>query len=193
MKPIKMGKLITSVIATLLLLAMCGCNAEKRTANKDNRAIERVSAKKSLLNRLKANIDSLYPCIVDTTVKYIKGKTDSLYFIDFQAIDTVNRKRIIDSIGECDLTAAFDAGYNAKKKLVITIHDTLVTTVVNRRELDICNDARVAAVIKAAQQESAKNIYKEDRQVAYGIIALLLVMLVGSNLLWFRFKILKPV
>ena len=187
------SKLFYIIILMLVILAFLGCNPAKKIARKDDAAIERVTAKRSLLNRIKAPIDSLWPCIVDTAIVYRKGKTDSLYFIDFQPIDTVNRKRIIDSIGNCDLSAAFDAGVNScsKKRLIINHYDTLIKTEVDRKGLDICNDARAAAENKAASNQSKADLYRSDRQVCIYFIIGLLILLIGSNILWMRFKLIK--
>jgi len=67
------------IIATILcLILVLSCNSEKRIARKDNAAIERVTAKRSSIEKLIPVLKALYPDSKDTLIT-IKIDTLSLF------------------------------------------------------------------------------------------------------------------
>jgi hypothetical protein len=84
------------LIAVFLLVFFTGCNTEKRIIKKDNTAIERVTAKRSLLDKIAPVIQGIYPCANDTFFSHTK---DTLISHDtaisyIHSSDTVNKVRI---------------------------------------------------------------------------------------------------
>jgi hypothetical protein len=78
------------------LMALTGCNAEKKAARKDNAALERVKASRKLLDNVAPVIQGLYPCANDT---FFRTKRDTLIKYDTESVlvqstDTINKVRV---------------------------------------------------------------------------------------------------
>ena len=90
-----------AIMAFMILLFMClifatGCNTEKKATKKDNAAIERVTGKRSLLDKIAPVIQGIYPCANDTV---FKTNRDTLIMYDTASVlvastDTINKVRV---------------------------------------------------------------------------------------------------
>lgn len=76
----------------ILFLVFYSCNSEKKIARKDEAALQRVTAKRDLINRIVPVVRYLYPCINDTL---IKRDTSIQYDTSYNVIthvDTLTKK-----------------------------------------------------------------------------------------------------
>jgi len=195
--------LLAIIVASLLLIS---CS----TTRKDQKAVERVTASRSLLNQVKAPVDSLWPCIVDTVTKFRPGKTDSIAYAVLVPIeiDTVDRQRLLDSMlqsGICWESAktVYNEGFSAARKQMKDIKipmkapDTVEVTLIDRRGLDIANAARLSAQQEAATlrgtiatlQSTAEDYKKERNKWMWPFIGLLLAVGITAGVYFYlRFK-----
>ena len=183
--------LLALAVASLLLIS-CRSTRER----KDDRAVNRVTASRPLLSKVKAPVDSLWPCIVDTVTRFKPGRVDSIPYEVLVPIeiDTVSRQRLLDSMlqsGVCwdAAKAAYNQGFkDAKKKLEnvkipVSAPDTIYNTVVDRRGLDIANAARLFAEHQTATlqgtistlQSTADSYRKERNKWMWSFISLLVL------------------
>ena len=176
---------------------------------KDTAAVNRVTASKPLLKKVKPAVDSLWPCSMDTTSEYRKGKIDSIPYEVYVPlfIDTVNRNHIRDSIIarldpqlDTSLAAiqqvaddAYNEGFKAARKqfkdvkVPVPAPDTTIQKYRNNRELDICNDALRNAEDRVIQEDTKAKGYKHERNILFWIVLGLTIGL-GASL----FLKLKP-
>jgi hypothetical protein len=104
---------------------------------KDNAAVERVTAKRPLIDRVRPFVMDLYPCANDTIQVWMPGQVDSVPY----AVPVLNQEElnnIIDSLGmeyqgQCDeaLRKAYLEG-RASVKIPKRKPDTLRLTIVDR-------------------------------------------------------------
>lgn len=153
-------------------------------ATKDIKAVERVTASRTLLNRVKPAVDSLWPAVCDTSTKFRPGRIDSILYSVYvpMLVDTTNRKRLLDSLvgsdGICweSGKVAYNLGFQDAKKLMKDVKipkpapDTVDNTVVNRRGLEIANDARKTAEFKVASLQATADGFKKERNVLFWIV-----------------------
>lgn len=149
-------KTISLKAGVLLALAfLISCSAEKRIERKDNAAVERVRAKKSLLDKVKPQLDTLYPCKIDTNPKFLPGRVDSVpypvlvpLFPDSSAIkklkDSIAKLKIDSARAEDMFASGYAKGYNvaanlfSNLKVPVKAPDTLLNTVIDRKDLNSC-------------------------------------------------------
>lgn len=190
------------MIMALALVVSC------KTA-KDTSAVNRVLASKPLLNKVKPAVDSLWPCSWDSTSEYHPGKIDSIPYEVYSPIfiDTLDRKRIVDSVirvtdPQIDSSVAnlqqiaidsYNEGFKDAKakfkdvKIPVPAPDTSIKKLRDNRELDICNEARQAAEDKLIQAQTKAEGWKKERNILFWLV-LGLVAGLGASL----FIKLKP-
>jgi hypothetical protein len=195
----KISNKTAGVILAFAVLVSCS------TVKKDNAAIERVTAKRSLLNKVKPVVDSLWPCIIDTNKRLIPGRIDSIPYAVYvpiqldsiaveKSIAAIDTSKIFHKAYKLGYTAGFDDAKKALLNLKIPVHtpDTLLTSLINNRPLDIANKALATAEQELSAQQALAVSYKTDRNKAITIgsivSAILLILLVGSNIAWLKSK-----
>ena len=190
---------------------MTGCNAAKQSARKDKAALERVTAKRALIDSVAPIVFGLYPCANDTVITLLSGGIDSVPY-PIPVLDEARRKAIIDSLNNvyADLSLdvaneAYDLGFNAaiesvrNAKVPVKRPDTLVNTIVDRQLHDQYEKQIAALREKNAALEEAsaqKSIQlseekKETRTFLWYFIAAVAACVV-SNALWVYGKFKKP-
>lgn len=108
--------------AAIVVVAITGCAISKQ----DQRALDRVQAKRSLVDKMLPVIQDLYPCVADTIAVIIPGGVDSVYY-PVPEIDTVYDRRSGYAQGFIDGQLSI-----SKKKYAVMLPDTILKTVIDR-------------------------------------------------------------
>ena len=209
-------KRILGLIIIFLILIWAAICFSSCTVIRDNKAVNRVTASRILLYRVKAPVDSLWPCIIDTVTKFKPGRVDSVPYevLIPLFIDTTDRNRIADSLqnteGICwELNKqAYNNGFKAARKLIegfkvpLPVRDTIETFNVDHRGLDIANSARLSAEHEVANlqgtitgiQSTADDYKSERNKWMWAFIGLLVLAASVSVLtLYLKFKPKLPI
>lgn len=195
----------------MIMLFMFGCNTAKKTILKDNSALERVKAKRSLIDSVSKTVFELYPCANDTVTEVINGGVDSIPY-PVPVPDTSLRGKIIDSLKEsyskeCYLAVelSYDAGYNnaliglKNQKLAVKRPDTLINTVLdkqkaNQQVIAINNLEKKLASAEGVISQLEKTVEqrKSDYNSLFWYLVAAISLLLVSNAAWIYFKIKNP-
>lgn len=175
LKTILYGFLIGTV-AMLLLAALTGCNTAKQTARKDKQALDRVTAKRPLIDSVAPIVFGLYPCANDTFTTFLSGGIDSVPY-PVPVLDEKQRAHVIDSLrtyymNDCyaAVSASYDAGYNnatidlKNQKVPVKRPDTLAHSIVDRQKYNQYEKQIAALREKSAALEEASK--QKDTQLA---------------------------
>lgn len=167
---------VLGAVALVIMAALTGCSTPKQTARKDKAALERVTAKRALIDSVAPIVFDLYPCANDTFTTFLSGGIDSVPY-PVPVLDEVKRKAIIDSLqnvyaNDCyaAVSASYDAGYNnatidlKSKKVPVKRPDTLVNNIVDRQKHNQYEKTIAALREKAAALEEASK--QKDIQLA---------------------------
>lgn len=183
-----------AVFTVLAFLTSC-------TATKDLHAVNRVISSRPLLAEVKPYVDSLWPCVIDTSTVFIPGKIDSVAYPVYNVIvlDSNIREQLLDSLAK-DSTAndkkiivAYNKGFKDAIKLMSAIKiptytpDTLLFRQINNRKVDIANAARLSAEQQATVKSVQADIYKRERNILSLVI--LALTLVVAFILYARLKL----
>lgn len=191
------------------------CNPAKKVILEDNKAIERVKAKRSLIDSVKMAVLDLYPCSNDTTTVFKKGKTDTVKIKELIPVivsDPETRKKVTDSLTElhskdCDkaILLSYDAGYNnakidfGKLKIPVKNPDTLASTVIDRQlekalRQQIEEEKRKNAYSEGVIKQLNETISAKDKKANKDFWWLIAAISFGviSNAAWLFFKIKTP-
>ena len=162
------------IFALVVFALSAGCAISK----KDQRALDRVQAKRSLVDKMLPVIQELYPCVADTVAIILPGGVDSVYY-PVPEIDTVYDRRSGYAQGFIDGQLSI-----SKKKYAVMLPDTVLKTVIDRT--GITTYQKQIAYLNGQMTE--KNDRLKELQDArkqrdwwlYGLIA----MLVITNVVW---------
>lgn len=199
------------IVTILVVILLFGCSPSKQAARKDKAALERVTAKRALIDSVAPIVFGLYPCANDTFTTFLSGGIDSVPY-PVPVLDTAARKQIIDSLGKLFLNdcyaaveASYEAGYNnaiidlKDKKVPVKRPDTLVNSIVDRQKHDQYEKAIQAAGKKAAALEASNYllgelITKQEKQTNKWLWLFIAacVALGLTNGLWVYSKIKNP-
>lgn len=188
----------------VFILPFMSCNVAKKVEIKDAAAVGRVSAKKSLLDQLRGQMDSLYPNNCDTTKLpgapvYLPGKIEKVpvYFplnvYRNRSIDTTihDHRIILDSLGNLSFE------FNEKAADTVQLPGIRIT---DNKKLDIARNAELAAKLALAKLQGAHDQmiiqHKEDGKRSnnlYWLIGGMIALLVLTNGLWIYSKFKKPI
>lgn len=182
-----MAKLITKSFAIAiaficlfaLLMAVTGCNPEKKAARKDNAALERVKASRKLLDNLMPTIQGIYPCANDT---FFRTTKDTLISYDttntyIHSTDTVNKIRIDTLL----------------KKIITTkvIHDTALIVDKQKQVIDAKTIQTQSLTIAALNQniiDLNAIIKARESKITWLTLACILGGIVMLGLVYLAFK-----
>ena len=171
-----------AMVAALLVgcLAFLQCSVAK----KDQRALERVQAKRPLVDAMVPVVRDLYPCILDTIAIVIPGGVDSVYY-PVPVIDTVYDRRSGYAQGFIDGQLAI-----TKQKYAVHLPDTVLKTIIDRtgvqtmeRQISYMNGQLSERDEQLKEFKSAK---RERDWTMYGLIALLIITNVGWAVIRFK-------
>lgn len=198
-------------VALVIMAALSGCNTAKQTARKDKAALERVTAKRPLIDSVAPIVFGLYPCANDTFTTFLSGGIDSVPY-PVPVLDEKQRAHVIDSLrtyymNDCyaAVSSSYDAGYNnamidlKNQKVPVKRPDTLAHSIVDRQKHNQYEKQLAAANQKAAALEEAskqKDIQlaaeKKDKQTYLWYFIAAVAACVLTNGLWVFAKIKKP-
>jgi hypothetical protein len=171
------------LMATGLLvgcLSLLRCNVAK----KDQRALERVQAKRPLVDAMLPVVQSLYPCVIDTIAVVIPGGIDSVFY-PVPIIDTVYDRGSGYAQGFIDGQISI-----SKKKYVRDLPDTVLKTVIDRT--GITTYQTQLSYMKGQLSErndrlkELQGARRERDWTVYGLIALLVITNVGWAVIRFK-------
>lgn len=174
------SKILLAVGLAVGCLVLLRCSVAK----KDQRALERVQAKRPLVDQMLPVIRDLYPCVADTEAVFIPGGVDSVYY-PVPVVDTVY-----------DRGSGYAQGFIegqlsvAKKKYARPLPDTIRKTVIDRT--GIATMERQIAYMNGQLTEredrlnELKGARKERDWTVYGLIALLVITNVGWAVIRFK-------
>lgn len=93
-------KLIAAIIFIIVVASVVfGCNTPKKIEREDQKAVDRVTAKRPLLDKVAAAIFALYGNGKDTVLTFLPGGIDTVS-VAVPVMDEQAKKRIIDSLNE---------------------------------------------------------------------------------------------
>lgn len=210
LKTILLG-FVLGTIFILLLAALTGCNTAKQTARKDKQALERVTAKRPLIDSIAPIVFGLYPCANDTFTTFLSGGIDSVPY-PVPVLDEKQRAHVIDSLrnyylNDCyaAVSSSYDAGYNnalidlKNKKVPVKRPDTLQHSIVDRQKHNQYEKTIAALMEKSAALEEAsaqKDIQltdsKKDTNKWIWLFVAACVALGLTNGLWVYSKFKNP-
>lgn len=170
---------VAGLLIGCLLLASCS------VAKLDQKALERVQAKRSLVDKMVPVVTGLYPCVADTIAIVLPGGVDSVFY-PVPVIDTVYDRGNAYAQGFADGQRSLSGKRFAKPR-----PDTVVLRIVDRQALSIVqrknDELKQQDAIKTAQANEAKN-----RAATYfWWLVILIVLLVATNAYWIAQKF-KP-
>lgn len=198
------------ILIVLLLIMVFSCNPAKVAARKDEKALNRVTASRPLIDRMKTVVMDLYPCANDTFAVWIPGGVDSIPY-PTPVLDSAQRRKIIDSLNtvftsDCDvaINASYEAGYkNAlidlqKGKFAAKRPDTLQQTIVDKQRQNSDREYLVKLKIENAnlqgqlseKDKRIKEAIKEQRTWYWWFISAA-SLLVLTNAFWIFLKLKK--
>jgi hypothetical protein len=202
---------VLGAVFLVIMAALTGCSTPKKTARKDKAALERVTAKRALIDSVAPIVFDLYPCANDTVTTFLSGGVDSVPY-PIPVLDEARRALIIDSLNNvyADLSLdvaneAYDLGFGAamdavkNQKVPVKRPDTLQHSIVDRQkhnqyEKTIAALEKKVAALEAMNQQLAVQITEEKKEgktfLWYFIAAVAACVL--SNGLWVFAKIKNP-
>lgn len=202
---------VIGAVAMVIMAALTGCNPAKQTARKDHAALQRVTAKRPLIDSIAPIVFGLYPCANDTVTTFLSGGIDSVPY-PVLVLDEARRKAIMDSLNNvyADLSLdvaneAYDLGFGAamdavkNQKVPVKRPDTLAYSIVDRQkhhqyEKQIAAVEKKNAALEAMNQQLAVQVTEEKKEgktfLWYFIAAVAACVL--SNGLWVFAKIKNP-
>jgi len=200
--------LLTALFLSCVLLSY---SSSKKSARKDKAALERVTAKRALIDSVAPIVFGLYPCANDTVTAFLEGGIDSVPY-PVPVLDKVQRDNIIDSLrnaysNDCyvAVSESYEAGYkNAlidlkTQKVAVKRPDTLQHSIVdkqknNQYEKQIATLREKAAALEeaSAQKDIQLAAEKKDKQTYLWYFIAAVAAFVLSNGLWVFAKIKNP-
>lgn len=173
-------RIIIAVGLSVGCLFLITCSVTK----KDRRALERVQAKRPLVDAMLPVVRDLYPCVIDTIAVVIPGGIDSVYY-PVPVIDTVYDRRSGYAQGFIDGQMSI-----TKKKYAVNLPDTILKTIIDRTGIQVMErrlaylDGQLAERDdRLKEMKGAKN---ERDWTVYGLIALLIITNVGWAVIRFK-------
>lgn len=179
------------------ILLLFACNPAKQAARKDDKAIDRVTGSRKLIDRMLPIVLDLYPCANDTTTVWIAGGVDSIPY-PVPKLDTAQKKKVIDSLNaafasDCDvaMNESYESGYkNAvldmqRKKAPVPLPDTIIKTIVDKQRAKA--DAQTIQQLQT-QVNTLQSLIDEKGKWLWWFIGAL-VLLVLTNAFWIFSKI----
>ncbi|MFC4230573.1 hypothetical protein ACFOW1_01635 [Parasediminibacterium paludis] len=175
-------KIAITLFFVMFLIALFGlhsCNSAKIIERKDNAAFERVTAKRSLLDKIAPVVQGIYPCANDTFFKTTRDTTithdTAISYI--HSHDTVNKVRV-DTL---------------KVKFTTTkvIHDTALIVDKQKAAIDaktIQNQALTIAALNQNVSDLTATNNKQSSKITWLIVACVLGGIVILGLLYLLFK-----
>jgi hypothetical protein len=161
-------------------------------AKKDQRALERVQAKRPLVDAMLPVVRDLYPCVTDTVAIIIPGGVDSVFY-PVPVIDSV----YLRDAEKADIRERFfRKGYIegrlsiSKEKYARQLPDTILKTVIDRSGVTAMERQIAYLNGQLSEREERLAELKGERRGKewwlYGLIALLIL----TNAVWavIRFK-----
>lgn len=155
-----------NILFAILALAVFSCNPAKQAARKDQKALDRVTAKRALIDSVAPIVFDLYPCANDTFTTFLSGGIDSVPY-PVPVLDEKQRAHIIDSLksvfsGNCAeaVQAGYNSGYNnaiidlKNQKVPVKRPDTLQHSIVDRQKHNQYEKAIAALREKGAATEA---------------------------------------
>jgi hypothetical protein len=101
---------VIAIIAFILIsMFLSGCSPAARIARKDDSAVQRVLAKKDLLDKAYAEAAKNRPC-KDSILKYLPGKTDSIYLGEYDVMPEQDEAALIKKIAD-SITFSYSEDY----------------------------------------------------------------------------------
>lgn len=165
------------------LLIGCLFTFSCSVAKKDQRAFDRVTAKRPLIDKMLPIIQDLYPCVSDTVELLSPGGVDSIpYPVD--VIETV------ENLTDTGYARGFIDGQKsvAKRKFAKPRPDTLKIRIVDRQALSIASKEIEDLRAENASTEALLSD-KEDRiRKMNWILTLTILLLAASNTFWLTRK-----
>lgn len=164
--------LAAGLIVGCLFLLRCS------VAKKDQRALERVQAKRPLVDAMLPVVRDLYPCVADTHAIIIPGGIDSVYY-PVPVIDTVYDRGSAYARGFIDGQMSI-----TKQKYAVNLPDTILKTIVDRSGLSALE--RQIAYMNGQLNERDARIKETQGErkgrewFTYSLIALLII----TNVVW---------
>lgn len=204
---------LIAAIAVILLvtLILYGCNTPKQIERKDQAAVDRVSAKRPLLDKIAPAIFALYGNGSDTVLTFLPGGIDSIPY-PVPQFDEKAKQKTIDSLTELHSDSCTEIAKNAYEmgfdyateairnmKLPVKRPDTAVYNIKDQQlhglyEQHIKDLNADKSKLKGQVQQMEKQIIagnQRERGLFWLIIAAV-ALLVGSNLYWIVNKFKKP-
>lgn len=170
--------MVAGLLAGCLFLIRCN------VAKKDQRALERVQAKRPLVDKMLPIVQELYPCVADTVQIVIPGGIDSVFY-PVPILDTIRDRRAGYQQGYIDGQLSI-----SKKKYARALPDTILKTIIDRSGIT-SYQTQIAYLNGQLSEKNDRLIEltdarKERDWTVYGLIALLIM----SNIGWavIRFK-----
>lgn len=151
-------------IVPFLILFFASCSVSK----KDIAALDRVSAKKSLLDALRPQIMELYPCANDTIERWFSGGTDTLT-IPINVVDTLY---YIEPTKEPKAKIKYI-------KVPVKKADTIVRYIVDRTKDEMNNQQIIASKIKMEEQQKIIQAYV--KKLRWGVLWIILLIIAMTS------------
>jgi hypothetical protein len=168
-------------VAGLLIgcLSLTACSVAKQ----DQRAFDRVTAKRPLIDKILPIVQDLYPCVSDTVTLLTPGGIDSIPY-PVEVIETVHE------FTDTGYARGFIDGQKtvAKRKFAKPRPDTLKITIVDRRALQIASQEISELRAQIAPKDVA--IAERDKRIntLNWILILAVLLLAITNTFWLTRK-----
>lgn len=166
-------RIIIAVGLSVGCLFLITCSVTK----KDRRALERVQAKRTLVDAMLPVVRDLYPCVADTQAIIIPGGIDSVFY-PVPVIDTVYDRRSGYAQGFIDGQLAI-----TKKKYAVALPDTILKTIIDRTGIAMYERRISYMEGQLSERDERLKELQGDRKGkewwTYGLIALLIITNVG--------------
>lgn len=180
------------ILLAVGLMAGCSLLLRCSVTKKDQKALERVQAKRPLVDAMLPVVRDLYPCVADTVAIVIPGGIDSVFYpepyIDSIYVIETERAEIKQKM--------YRRGYIegrlsiAKEKYARQLPDTIQKTIIDRSGVTALE--RQIAYLNGQlneREERLKEITGERKGKewwTYGLIALLILTNVGWSVIRFK-------
>ena len=173
-------RVLTAVGLLVGCLILIRCSVTK----KDQRALERVQAKRPLVDKMLPVVRDLYPCVADTQAIIIPGGVDSVFY-PVPIIDTVYDRGSGYAQGFIDGQLSI-----TKKKYAVALPDTILKTIIDRTGL-ATYERRISYMEGqlSERDERLKELQGECKGKewwTYALIALLIITNVGWAVIRFK-------
>lgn len=201
MRPIK----LTQWLALMSAIVLFSCSSVKQAARKDDAAVERVTASKSLLAQVEPAVKDIFPCDCDSSVVYKPGKIDSVPYpvyigVALDSTELSNLKATLQAQTSRErslIDSAYKAGFAVAVrqmrdvKIPVKTPDTAQYTIRStdtekRLQLQLAQEQK-----KTTAAETKAQIYMEDRTKLIWALVIAIILLVLTNAMWIRFKFFK--